>query len=416
MTHKRIGICVGFYRPGTGLSRVLETILQHIEGMELHFIGISYKGETQTLNGRHTLYPCNLQGGDVYGAFQLKKRIASLQPDFVFLLNDLWNLSLYGKVCAEEAKQIPFIAYAALDGKIVKPDTVNGLGFLSHLVAYTQFAYQQIELAIQDNHEYQSVTVPKLHIIPHGVDSDCFYPLNNIAELKRQWLAFFDIEQDIEKDITENYFVVLNANRPHGRKRIDLTIQAFAIFAQQVKRDIHNQRQPLLILHNTVISPEERAGLEQCTKDQGVEGLVKITPEDAPFFDDGKLNSLYNACDVGINTSMGEGWGMVSLEHAATGRPQIVPSHSACGELWKNHALCIGDSKAYVPKFSLLELVEIDVTGAAKALEKLYEEKNYSTVASSCYSRALEEQFEWPTIGKEWQNLFELACQNTTST
>lgn len=32
---------------------------------------------------------------------------------------------------------------------------------------------------------------------------------------------------------------------------------------------------------------------------------------------------------------MGEGWGMVSFEHVATGAVQIVPDRSACGKLWK---------------------------------------------------------------------------------
>ena len=34
-------------------------------------------------------------------------------------------------------------------------------------------------------------------------------------------------------------------------------------------------------------------------------------------FSDDQLNLLYNACDAEITTT-GEGWGMVSFEHAAT--------------------------------------------------------------------------------------------------
>ena len=37
-----------------------------------------------------------------------------------------------------------------------------------------------------------------------------------------------------------------------------------------------------------------------------------------------RLNLIYNACEVGINTSTGEGWGLVSFEHAQLAR------HKSC--------------------------------------------------------------------------------------
>jgi hypothetical protein len=54
-----------------------------------------------------------------------------------------------------------------------------------------------------------------------------------------------------------------------------------------------------------------------------------------PKFSDEQLNFLYNACDVGINTTTGEGWGMPSFEHAATRAAQIVPHHTSLADLWK---------------------------------------------------------------------------------
>jgi glycosyltransferase involved in cell wall biosynthesis len=40
---------------------------------------------------------------------------------------------------------------------------------------------------------------------------------------------------------------------------------------------------------------------------------------------DQDINILYNASDLGINTAMGEGWGLCNFEAAAVGVPQIVP-------------------------------------------------------------------------------------------
>ena len=52
-------------------------------------------------------------------------------------------------------------------------------------------------------------------------------------------------------------------------------------------------------------------------------------------FSNDDLNRLYGACDVGVNTSCGEGWGLVSFEHALTGAAQVVPRNSVCEELWE---------------------------------------------------------------------------------
>jgi hypothetical protein len=56
---------------------------------------------------------------------------------------------------------------------------------------------------------------------------------------------------------------------------------------------------------------------------------VQVIPES-------RLNLIYNACDIGINTSMGEGWGLCNVEHAVTGALQLVPDSSATGEIFKD--------------------------------------------------------------------------------
>ena len=86
-------------------------------------------------------------------------------------------------------------------------------------------------------------------------------------------------------------------------------------------------------------------GVEDCgwnivllAKRHGIEDRLILTAHMPflPVVSNRVLNCIYNACDVGINTSIGEGWGLVSFEHAATGAGQIVPRHSACEELWRD--------------------------------------------------------------------------------
>jgi hypothetical protein len=71
-----------------------------------------------------------------------------------------------------------------------------------------------------------------------------------------------------------------------------------------------------------------------------------------------------NACDVGINRAMGEGWGLASFEHAAAGAAQVVPNHTACSEIWRERAELIPLAKSYIPEFSVLEMGEVSKRSA----------------------------------------------------
>jgi D-inositol-3-phosphate glycosyltransferase len=89
-----------------------------------------------------------------------------------------------------------------------------------------------------------------------------------------------------------------------------------------------------LCVHHAFFGQREQEQIRAWIREFGVGDRVSVNPQGGGVRDDRELNLLYNACDVGINTSMGEGWGLVSFEHGATGGAQIVPEHTACAELW----------------------------------------------------------------------------------
>lgn len=383
----------------------METLTHYLsDRYEFHFIGIGYKGEI--IHGEVTIYPCNLQGGDVYGVALLKRQIAELQPDLVFLLNDIWVLKNYGVTCSEEADQIPFIAYAALDGKIVDSAVMDGLSFLHSLVAYTKFARQELVSAFSANSAYLDGTVPNMPVIGHGVETKIFKPAGETTKIKSRVFAHLI---DSHVNINES-FIVLNGNRPHGRKRIDISIEAFARFARD-KHDVY------LYLHNSIIDDHERMLIQGWAEEFGVIDKILLPQADAKFVDDAGMNEIYNACDIGLNTSMGEGWGMVSMEHAATGKAQIVPEHSACAEIWMGIAATVAIENVYVPKFSLLELAEVSVAQVAQQLELLYADRSaLKTIGKQCYQAALSPQYQWANVAEQWHQLFQASINAFQST
>jgi D-inositol-3-phosphate glycosyltransferase len=154
--------------------------------------------------------------------------------------------------------------------------------------------------------------MPRLEVIPHGPDAGVFRPLGDCRAVRAGIPSLCDLPDD--------GFVVLNANRNQLRKRIDIMLEEFACFARDKPRSVR------LYLHMGEM--RDGTGLRALIQKLGVGDRVVLAstqPGGHPNLADSALNLLYNACDVGLNTASAEGWSMISVEHAATGAPQVVP-------------------------------------------------------------------------------------------
>jgi len=111
------------------------------------------------------------------------------------------------------------------------------------------------------------------------------------------------------------------------------------------------------------------------------------------------LNTIYNACDVGINTADGEGWGLVSFEHASCRKPQVVPAHTACKDIWENAAELIPISTWVVDKDLGVERGLINVSAASARLSDLYYDKQtYDEVAEECFKVTQRPEYRWESV------------------
>jgi glycosyltransferase involved in cell wall biosynthesis len=116
------------------------------------------------------------------------------------------------------------------------------------------------------------------------------------------------------------------------------------------------------------------------------------------------LNRIYNACDVGINTADGEGWGLIAFEHASCRKAQVVPNHTSCKDIWKEKAL-LTDVVAWVSDKDLgVERGIIDVKDAAAQLTKLYKDKKFrEEVAADCYAVTQNPSYRWDRISEGFE-------------
>ena len=373
----------------TGFARVTENILPTLaKKFNIVVLGYNWWGDPTPLQNKYKMYPSSNRFQTApFGEQRIREIVQIEKPDLVFTINDMWIINEQYKQIKDlhKEKKFKFVGYSPMDSYGWTGCLADTANEWDAIVSYTQFgAYEFIQ---------GGITKP-IAVIPHGVTPGQFYPKD-----KKECRKELGIKEDI--------FIVFNGNRNQFRKRIDITIAAFAKFAKD--------------------KPDTQLYLHMGKKDQGWDIMNlfdremkrnKLDPnnriiltadvEGPPSVDVEMLNTIYNAADVGVNTCKGEGWGLVSFEHAACKVAQVVPGHTSCKEIFEGYGQLIRcdhidtdtNFGREMPCPSTDHLVEI--------LNELYKDKKkLEATAELCYTRALDEQFSWTTIAMQFSGLFQ---------
>ena len=382
----------------TGFSRIADGIIQNLKD-EYEFHQFASNHRIDRIDGRWPIYG-NPYKSDAYGLDRLGMLTKKIKPHIILILNDLWFCCMHIQRLIKIKNRPLLIGYCPVDGILTRPELYSGLALFDQIVAYNHFGENEVrKIYYKDIPLSAHGLLQKISIIPHGLDIDTFYPLqpDNLIDRTNAKHKFFG------KGIAKNGFIVLNASKHQLRKRLDLTIKGFALFAKDKPIDVK------LYLHTgaTFDGPDIRVIAEQ----EGIsDRLINSAGwlEDHPAIGNEKLNLLYNATDVGINSSMGEGWGLVSFEHAATGAPQIIPDHSACKELWQDVDTMLPVKKEIEHKGLAMMWNEIDPKDIAGILNKLYNDRDFRMKqAEKSYNNAIRNIYRWDKITAQWDKLFQ---------
>jgi glycosyltransferase involved in cell wall biosynthesis len=161
---------------------------------------------------------------------------------------------------------------------------------------------------------------PDVRVLEHAVDATTFTCMSSEAR------------RGVRTNLTvpEDAIVILNANRNSQRKRLDLTIGGFVGLLKK------NPTKPYYLVIASNLQPQSGAYYDtqriflQELKEHRLDmqtfarRMLLIDTSPPNVWSDEAINQLYNAADIGINTSDGEGFGLCQLEHMYTGAPQIV--------------------------------------------------------------------------------------------
>ncbi len=130
-------------------------------------------------------------------------------------------------------------------------------------------------------------------------------------------------------NLSPDAMLIVNANRNTQRKRHDLGIMGFV---ELIRR---NPTKPYYMMIVTGLNGQQGAYYDASRIYQTE--LVRNSMDPVEFskrlllvdtsakpVPDASINEIYNAADIGINLSDGEGFGLCQIEHLYTGAPQIV--------------------------------------------------------------------------------------------
>lgn len=377
----------------SGFARVIRSIFEPLQhDYELHQLATRFDGGPHDYPWK--LYPAG-KGESRYGFDQIASLIEQIQPAIVFLLYDIAFQVQFLDYLRKAKRRPKLVFYSPVEAGPIAPEIMQRLGDISRYVVFTEYGRREIETALGTVREQDpAFQFPELEVIPHGVDAEKFFPLPDKAEA-RQRMRLGDAEH-------RDAFIVLNANRNMPRKRIDLTIHGFALFAQDKPANVK------LYLH--MATEDTGWNVLILAKRYGIFDRLIMTQADntRPAFSDEQLNFLYNACDVGITTTTGEGWGMPSFEHAATRAAQIVPRHTSLADLWNEAAEFIEPVTTLTYPGNLTHAHIVTPEGVAEALQRLYENpERREALADAAYRNATRPEFSWDTIAARWRRLFD---------
>jgi len=280
---------------------------------------------------------------------------------------------------------LPWAAWTPIDSEPVTPANAVLLRAARSVIGMSKFGMEQLHNAGFENAMY----------VPHGVDTDVFN-LGDREEARRK------LGQEWEIDLDGKYLVVansLNVGVP-PRKGFYEMLAAFKIFSDK-------QPEALLYLHCEA-KGRHGVNMQEVMKLVDLDPKKVIFPTEMPylagFYTPKYLNDVYNAGDVFLHASHGEGFGIPIIEAQASGCPVVVPRFSAMPELvMYGEIVEKGVKYMRVPGgYGWMP----DVGALAEALENAHGEQGerQEWEAASAH-RAIKEKYGLAAVAMHWEQV-----------
>lgn len=262
-----------------------------------------------------------------FGEKEIGDYIKKHPQDYIIIFNDAMITSAITATiineCGNHRNKFKLISYMDQVYTYQKKDYINILNtYYDSIIAFTPY-WRDIAYKLGIRKDMN------IHILPHGFDHNLYYPIDqSIARIYYNY--------------NEDDFMVLNLNRNQPRKRWDTTIIAWAEFVERhynvnmtktiTKKDCKINKytsRPIKLVVGTLMNGfwdlmdvfENEIKFRNVPFEYAKNTIISVNMPQQ--LSDRDINILYNACDVGLNTADGEGFGLCGFEGLAVGKAQI---------------------------------------------------------------------------------------------
>ena len=318
----------------TGFAKVsyhiIKTLLETNE-YSITVVGINDDGSLVRKQHGVRIIPAtsalNPRYNDLYGRKRVLDELATGNYDIFWCLQDPGVCSTFMDKVVELQEKMPkerkfkTMLYYPVDSYLhTHRDWIfKGVSLFDYPTTYTKYAMERTL-------EIDSTLKNRLNYVYHGIDLNEFYPLDaaSVKNFRKMGLTFKGKEVDIS-----DRFVVLNVNRNQIRKDY---VKTFATFKQLQKRI------PNAFLFVLAQIQDQGGDLKDIAAHFGLEfGKDWMAPAEYTAntgFPVDMVNLIYNLSDVVFSSTVGEGFGLSSIEAMAVGKPCVFPNNTSLTEIF----------------------------------------------------------------------------------
>jgi glycosyltransferase involved in cell wall biosynthesis len=385
----------------TGFGRVTHAIGERLVskyGDEVHVLAINYRGDPYPTNLH--LWPPTLQRReDTYGLSRVIELLNKLQPDAVVMLNDPQILNKYLFENRFDPLKVltrfPILAYIPVDGYDL-PKLYDPVFAATKPVAMSKFGQAQIVGS---------------ELVYHGVDSDQFWPVSSERPIVLGDVRITSKRQAKEVvGLPKDEFIVGRIDRNSGRKDYAALWKAL---------------QPVMKRHSDLYAYFHCKGRDE-QSGTNLEALLSRDPETRKQFrlpnpDDFDtiqgypqefVNCLYNAFDVFVSTSRGEGFGLTIAEALACGVPVIAQNVSSIPEVVGPGGELIEPQRAITVPFGQDQMLA-DIGAFSEAIEHAYSSSGWRREKGKAGRDHVTRSFVWDEAADKFHEHIEVLAHGS---
>lgn len=367
----------------TGFARVTHAIGERLVemGHEVSVLAVNYDGDYVDTTLR--LYrPTTINQQDIYGQTRILEMLATVEPDVVVMLNDPQVILQHLFENKFDPERIllqyrPILTYVPCDGVNLPPAWTTILPKVAKVVAMSKWGQQQY---------------PGSEMVYHGVDTDQFWPVHErpittsdgrVLKSKKDCKRAFGFDPDGflvgrvdsnsgRKDFPASWKALVPLMKRYGDIQVHFHCES-SNAAHGINLQVLFSREPDIDVSRYFLPGLHRSGHGWPQAD---------------------MNALYNAFDVFLSTSRGEGFGLTLAEASACAVPVIAQNVSAIPETVGPGGILLEPQRLItVPSGEDNWLADIDAF--TDALESLYRSRGARRDLGEAGLKHVRESFSW---------------------